>query len=487
MNLKFLTILLICLIGILPVYTQSGGDLTDDIPVAAEEESGTAGEEENGETEDVTPVTETAVHQETITPAGDFLFINSSPIRSAVFIGGKETNMKTPCIIRGKNLNLSVITVKKEGYKDYQLSQEEIETKSAAITLIPISFDLFFPHRTNYKIGNTTTKGPVYISNLQQGNYSMKVQGNQIAFTRVSPFTPWEVFLGTATVISATGMVTTITLAEVANYNAYLNREGEEVDYEFFKRSTQNLDYAKFAFIGITSAFACALITVVAIDVHTRFKKKKDNLELSQKLPAYEDETFYESAMQFLSSGEITRSTQILFSIISMFPQSDFLPMVYYQLGQNYYILGDYDNAIKYWEIFIRDYPLQEYYDYVIKNFADIYYTQGDLVTAKNVLNRVLFTGDTINMESIYSLQAKLDFELFTSTGENDYFTGAEEKYSTLITYFANSERLDIYFLMLIKLYKSINAVDKLSKLRQKVGSLTDIDESMRKLILSYF
>lgn len=468
MSVKKPSILIFIFFCIFTIYSQTGGDSTDGNRRRPGKKTGVTGGQEGG-------------------LEGDYLFINSSPIRASVSIGGKETGLVTPCIIRGKNLKLSIITVKKEGYKEYQLSQDQIGAKNVSVSLVPLSFDLFFPNRTNYMIGNTATKGPVLVSRLQQGNYSLKIEANKIAFARVSPFTPWEVMLGTATVISASGMISTIVLSEVANYNAYLNRDGNEIDYEFFKRSTQNLDYAKFAFIGVTSTFACALIAVVAVDVHTRFKQRKQIMELSKELPSYEDETFYESAMQFLASGEIERSIQVLTSIISLFPQSDFIPLVYYQLGQNYYILGDYDNAVKQWEIFIRDYPLLDYYDYVIKSFADIHYSRGEMETARNILDRVLFTGATINKESIYSFQAKLDFELYTKLGENKYFTRAEEEYTTLIDEFTNSERLDIYFLMLIKLYNSVNAVDKINKLRQKVGTLSDIDESMEKLILSYF
>ncbi|MCG8572868.1 MAG: tetratricopeptide repeat protein [Spirochaetes bacterium] len=417
----------------------------------------------------------------------NYLFINSSPIRAKVIIDGRETQLMTPCVIKEKDIEKHSIVLRKATFRDYHISLEEIKTGKIDVVLVPATFEIFFPQRSAYKIGNTQVRGPVYIANLKEGTYTFDLVENRLNFRKTTALTPVEASLGTAFGLSLTAMITTIALNSYFNEQKYIHQYTDQDEYYHYTKASQGMSSAQFAMVGVTSALGLALSSVIIVDVITRYRQKKQKMEILNRIPTTQDETFYNTALQFLSTGDIERSSQILRSILSLYPDSDILPMVYYQLGQNYFIVEDYENALKYWEIFIRDFPLSDYYDYVIKNLADIYYSDGDFETARNMLNRVLFTQDMLNRESIYSLRANLDFELYKKTRDDIYYSLCEIEYQQLIEDFPQSERLDIYYLMLINLYNLSGDVDKINELKAKVESLTHLDDSMRKLILSYF
>lgn len=416
----------------------------------------------------------------------DYLFINTSPIRAKVIIDGRETKLVTPCIIKEENIEQHEIVLRKSSFNDYTVTLEEIRTKSVDITLVPSSMDIYFPQRSSFKVGSTLVKGPVYIQNLPEGKYNFKFSNNRINFSRENPFLPVEASLGTALGISFASMITTIAISEYFTVESK-NLSNNENDRYFYQTSANNMDYAKYATIGVTSALAVALVSVIIVDAVKRVKNKKETMEITNKIPSTQDDIFYETALQFMRSGEVERSTQILQSILSLYPDAELIPQVYYQLGQNYFITQDYDRAQNYWEIFIRDYPLAEYYDYVIKNIADIYYAKKDYKAARQMLNRVLFTDNILNKESLYSFRAKIDFEIYQTEKTKESFSLAELEYNQLIEDFPASERLDIYFLMLIKLYNSAGNADKIDELKGRLEELTNLDQPMRELIESYF
>jgi outer membrane protein assembly factor BamD (BamD/ComL family) len=416
-----------------------------------------------------------------------YLFINTYPIRAKVFIDGKDSNLSTPCILHNVVQKIK-ITIKKDGYSNYELSEAEVISKKFYAELTPSSFDLYFPEKTKYQIGSTELNGPVFVSKLKSGKYDITVAKNKILFSKSSVFLPFEVGVGTAFGLSLSFMVGSIAMSE---YYASLARTakytGNAADFQYYSRTTDGIDIAKISSIGVTSFLGLALIGLIIADVIYQYKSKTNKMEISNKSPSSQDKLFYDSAIQFLSIGEINRSTQVLQTIVTLFPQSELMPVVYYQLGQNYFISQDYDNALSNWETFIREYPIADYYDYVMKNLADIYYTKKDLKTARNYLERIVFSDNMLNKELVYSFKAKLDAEIFTDSGEEENYSQATNEFNILIDNFSASERLDTYFSQLLKLYNLKSDADKITELKTKAENLTGIDEKVKELILSYF
>ncbi|OHD08564.1 MAG: hypothetical protein A2086_07965 [Spirochaetes bacterium GWD1_27_9] len=415
-----------------------------------------------------------------------YLFVNSFPIRAKILFDGKETNSLTPCILKDIPQNLK-ITVRKEGYKDYIITQQELKLKKFEINLIPTSFDLYFPQRITYRIGSNDQKGPLYVTKLKSGKYDVSLTDGKIVFDKASDFLPFEVGFGTAFGCSFLATAGLIAASEVYAYQANESRKNV-IDYERYKKAVEDIDRVKIGSIALTATLFAALTSIVITDVVLYYKTKKAKMEVSNKVPSFQDDLFYETALQYLGSGDIKRSSDILQSILTIYPESNIIPKVYYQLGQNYYITGDFINAQKNWEIFIRDYPIADYYDYVLMNFADISYQQKELIEAKNTLEKIVFTENVLNRESIFSFRSKINYELFVKDQSNDsFYNEAETGYLKLIDGFPNSERLEVYFVQLLKLYNYKESSDKIAKLKEKAEKLVGIDPKIREIILSYF
>lgn len=415
-----------------------------------------------------------------------YVFINSYPIRAKVLFDGKDTNTLTPCLLRNLNPDIK-ITIKKEGYNEYRLTQNDLTGRKFEINLTPSSFDLYFPEKASYKLGNTDTKGPVYVSKLKSGTYDINITNDKIVFKKTSNFIPAYVGVGTAFGISFSAMASLIGISEYCNYYGQVKNNPDEYSRYHYKTTTGILDYAKISSIVSTGVLFTSLISLIIADAVIQYNDKKTKLEIVNKIPSNQDGIFYETALQYLSSGDIKRSNDVLNSITSLYPESDIIPKVYYQLGQNYFILQDYDNALKDWEIFLRDYPIADYYDYVLKNMADIYFEKKELLTARNQLDKILYTENILNRESIFSMRAKLNYELFIKEQEDQYYTITEKEYLTLIDDFKTSERLEVYFIQLLKLYNYKSDADKIAKLKEKAQNLNGVDEKIKEIILSYF
>jgi tetratricopeptide (TPR) repeat protein len=420
--------------------------------------------------------------------AQEHLFINTDPIGASVFVNNEDTRQVTPCIIRGISSRFPPkIRIAKEGYRDYVIKQSDYQDGVATIQMTPVSFTIYFPMKTRFRIGTSTAKGPLSLNNMKSGNYNFSIVDDQILVSRYTNFMPVEAGLGAAVGLSLVWMVTSIILSEVF-YQEFIDKSRDDPtsrDAYYYKKLDSNFQPVKFTSIGVTAAFTVALTSVIITDIVLRTRAKKQKYEIVTKPSS--DEVFFETSKLYLGQGEIEKSIRILKLFISMYPDSNLIPSAYYQLGQNYFILEDYDSALENWIVFIDDYPLSEYYDYVLKNISDIYYQRNEYVTAKQWLDRTLYTTDKASIEEILSFKARLDTRLFQQSGNMDFFFAAEGNYLNLITNFTRSARLDTYFSQLIELYSSNNDADKLKELKEKAGSLDIEDEALLAIILSLF
>ncbi|MBN2546125.1 MAG: outer membrane protein assembly factor BamD [Spirochaetes bacterium] len=413
----------------------------------------------------------------------DYLFVNSYPLRAKVIIDDIDKGILTPCILKNITSINKTITIKKEGYTEQVIKVSDIKTKKIDVNLTPLSISLFFPEMNLYNIGNNQIKGPLYISNLNKGNYNIDKIQNQIYFKKVSDFFPAEVGLSTAFGISTSYMFISIGLTEYYGYQSKI--ASHDFDQRHFDLVSRGFDISKYVSISVTSVIAVALTGILIADFTSRNYYNKQKLKIETKYPTDQGKTLYDSAIQFLSIGEIDKSSKILQSLILLYPESDNIPLSYYQLGQNYYILKDYNNALNNWDIFITNYPIAEYYDYVLKNIAEIHYQKGDLVSAISCMNKILFTENILDREIIYSFKAKLLNENYYKNTNEENLKLAENEYLSLINNFGSSENINFYFQEVIKLYKKGSNSDKLIMLKKKAEEIPDA--GMRNIILSYF
>lgn len=424
----------------------------------------------------------------------NFIFLNTDPLGAEVIIDNDTSKgLKTPCLIRNIDRK-STIKLRKAGYKDYTITPNQLQQVSINADLTPISFDLFFPNETIFKINNSLTKGPLIISKLKSGTYNFFISKNKIIFKKITSFTIAEAVLITATIISALWLGGSLAVMFAASY--LRDEAGRDKDQNKFNLYT-DLYNGFVPVVGVSAAtagvFVIAMSSVIISDFALRAKNKKKNFEVINKTS--NDSIFFESSKIFLSQGDVEKSTKMLQIFTTAFPDSKLLPEVYFQLGQNYFIDGDYEDALKYWLIFKNKYPLIKYYDYVTKNIADIYYQDKNYKSALNELEKILYIQGTSekgisiiqNQEEITAYKARLNKILYTTTNDIKYFNASESYYIALIDTFNDSEILDIYFAKLIDLYKSTNSNDKLNLLKQKAENLKTKNGKIKDIILSYF
>jgi len=404
-----------------------------------------------------------------------YLFINSSPIGAAVKIVDRSGDLTTPSILKGEDLSSGRIVIDKEGYKPYIISERELRAlvkgdKKIDVALVPISFDLYFAKKTRYKIGRTALEGPVYVSKLKSGRYDIFVENDRIRFAKSSALLPYETAFGTAFGLSLSSTIVTFVLAEYFNFMSYDSASPE--DKSFYARNAENMNVAKFATLGSTITLGAVLIGLVIADTAGTYLNQKKTYEISDKTPSADDSAFYQSAINYLSNGELDRSIRTLESITDLYKESDLLPLVYYQLGHNYFIKGNIEEAAKNWEIFVRKYPIYEYYDMALKNLAEIYYNKKEYDMSISAMEKFLFTNNqSFSKETLFSTKSTLYGLIYDSTKNEEYYEKAVENYEFLIDNFDSSERALNYFSELLKLYYMKGDDDKVVKLKLKAAN----------------
>jgi outer membrane protein assembly factor BamD (BamD/ComL family) len=411
-----------------------------------------------------------------------YLFINSTPIRAKVLIDGVDKGILTPCIIKDLN-GVKIIKLVKQGYKDQIIEFSNIKSKKIDIYLTSATFDLYFPENNIYKIGDIVKKGPFYLSNIDEGSYEFKIDNNKINFIKLSPFQTSEIILGTSLGIVASYMFTSIGLTEYFKYKS----ESTTIDFDsrHYDLLSRGFDISKYISISVTSVLSIALMSILITDFSIRYKEKQAKYEIMDKAPIEYSKTLYDNALDFLSKGEIEKSVTVLQSLISLYPTNDYVPMAYYQLGQNYFILKQYDKALENWDIFIKDYPVFDYYDYVLKNISEIYFMRKDYKTALIFINKAVFTENILDRETIFAYKAKINFEIYNSEKNENYYNLTENQYLLLLDSFPNSDRITTYYQQLIRLYNMSGNTDKLIDLKKKAESISD--PSIKDLVLSLF
>ncbi len=424
-----------------------------------------------------------------------YLFINSSPIRAKVIINGKDGELFTPCLVKDiKGVVLPEIILKREGYRDYKIIGMDIKESAAQINMVPVSFDIFFPGKNGFNITGNSVDGPVLLSGVTEGTYAFSFNSRTILLNRTNPFTPAYSGLGVAAGITA---ATTFSMLGLRFYYDNLALDSQNsitadsiYDYRKYSEYRDGFQNAAIATGIAAGVIVTAIISVIIADAAVRYDKKNKKIESvnTTKTPVDdEDNKFFNTALDFIGAGELEKSIKVFNSMLSLYPDSDYIPRVYYHLGQNYFLLGDKVNALKYMTTFIEKYPLASYYDFVIRNIAEIYYNEKDYENARSWISSVLYQENQLNRESVVGFTAKIDFERYMKNKTQELYQLTEQQLLDIILRFTESDFLDIYYHQLIMLYKSDNNAEKITKLKERLDQTQNINPTMKEIILSYF
>ncbi len=103
-------------------------------------------------------------------------------------------------------------------------------------------------------------------------------------------------------------------------------------------------------------------------------------------------ETSYQQALQTLRSGEYDEAIQILNAFPEQYPGSDYLPNVYYWLGEAYYVTRNFEQAITSFQIVIEQYSASDKVGDALLKRGFSEYELGDIDKAAMTLNQVVAT-----------------------------------------------------------------------------------------------
>ncbi len=421
-----------------------------------------------------------------------YLFINTTPIQASVIVNGTDEGLSTPVLLRDlRGVTLPNIVLKKEGYRDYILTSLDIQGNSADISMIPLSFELYFPTTNSYNIGGTNVDGPVLVSNMPEGTYSFFIDNHRMNINYSSSFIPAYAALGTASGIAASSMFAMLGLRSYyENLASDALNTGSTLNYGKYTEYKDGFQNAMIG-TGVTAGvLVTALISVIIAEAVTKYQQSRNSVSTvtSANSPYNDqDKQFFDGAISLIGTGDIERSTRVLESILNLYPNTNYLPRVYYHLGQNYSLLGNTDNALKYLTEFINSYPLAEYYDFVIQNIAEIYYNKGDLESASIWINKVLYQSNQLNKENVDAFVALIDFDRYQKNKTPELLSIVENRYLQLISTYSSSDFIDIYFKQLIRLYNSSNNVEKINSLKSRLEQMDNISPPLKEMILSYF
>ena len=412
------------------------------------------------------------------------IFINSNPINADIIINGVQIDDKTPAVIRNVEESKINIVIKKQGFFNYKV-KTEFKDKNyiiADVILTSITFSLLFPENVTLLVGNTEQDAPILLTDLKLGSYNFNRKESSIKFDYEYPLRPFT-YVGIATTAATfTGAVICGLAALMINQQVN-NMDPDNNDLDIVRtRLNAQAEMLGFFAIGFSGGAVASGGTTAGLAISEYFWKRKNIVKVKTKNEQEKfDYEIYNQANSYFNIGDWTRSIQFFETVIKEFPNSKFVSLAYYNLGQLYSIQEDTDNASKYWNIFIDDYPLADYYDSVMKNLADIYFNNNQFITARKYLDNILFIEDKLNRELILAYKGDIDFELYKDTKEEQYLIAAENEFLSLLQNYKDSTRKDLYNFRLVQLYDISKNQEKLRTILNNVKDLRDIDPKIQE------
>ena len=103
-------------------------------------------------------------------------------------------------------------------------------------------------------------------------------------------------------------------------------------------------------------------------------------------------EASYQSALQTLRSGQYDEAIQILNAFPEQYPNSEYLPNVYYWRGEAYYVTRNFEQAITSFQIVIDQYSSSDKVGDALLKRGFSEYELGQIDKARTTLNQVIAT-----------------------------------------------------------------------------------------------
>ncbi len=196
----------------------------------------------------------------------------------------------------------------------------------------------------------------------------------------------------------------------------------------------------------------------------------------------------YESAIEYINAGQDKNAIKVWRTFIKEYPNSQYTPRAYYELGKDKIINKDTDIAKKYFKKLISLFPNDNYCAYAFYELAKLDEQEGDykeaLVSYKKIKEEYFFI-DNIQevIEKIDDLSIKIIFSPIKFSKSIDYevrsgdsLYAIAKKFNTTIEFIEEANNLN---------KKTIHPGDRIKLLDPKIEFSLNIDKSQKTLTLN--
>ena len=99
--------------------------------------------------------------------------------------------------------------------------------------------------------------------------------------------------------------------------------------------------------------------------------------------------TAYRSAFEALKAGRYAESTAAFQAFLQQFPQGRYAPNALYWLGESYYVVRDFRNALVQFQRVVDEHPASSKSPDALLKIGFVYHELGDIAKARRVLEQV--------------------------------------------------------------------------------------------------
>jgi tetratricopeptide (TPR) repeat protein len=286
------------------------------------------------------------------------LFIGSDPLNAEVYLGDDLIG-KTP--LRLGNVdeqNLSTIRIVKKGYEEAEIEVDLDDSRSQQVYYILYSpfVDLLLTQREKEVFLNEVDAGkaPLVIKNIPNGIYQIESSENRIAITnaefeREKKTTRWEAV--------SSGVLFGGSLGAGLYFG---NRDDQQLK-----------DLFLFSTVIFGGLLGYNLLKLGKI----RLDEKRDRVEMSaieiSGMSLEADRDMFTDAMEYVGKEYWDDALSKFKLLVNLYPNSEYVPLGLYQIGNLYYNLGEYEQAVRYLKSFVYDYPVPEFYGFAVHGLID--------------------------------------------------------------------------------------------------------------------
>jgi len=286
------------------------------------------------------------------------LFVSTEPINAAVYVGGDMVG-RSPLRIGAlqKNSTLS-LRILKSGYEEVEMEVEldDKRTQLFYLTLYTPNVDFILSQRDKDVYVNEVNAGksPLVLKNLPNGTYSFESDQERITisnaeYARMRKTTQWE--------IASSAFLFGASLGG----GIYLKNDDNV-------KSGDLLLLSSAIFGGI---LGYNLLKLWKINLNEKRDRAEMNAIEISEISIEADRDMFTNAMEYVGKEYWDDALGKFKLLVSLYPDSQYVPLSLYQTGSIYYSNGEFQKASIQFQSFVYDYPLFEFYTFAVHDLID--------------------------------------------------------------------------------------------------------------------